>query len=139
MKLQNKIIITCILAVLFFPLLAVAQDAPITEASISTRVIEASAGLNPLIGEKSVPEIIGGVIKTLTGILGTIALIMIIYGGVMWMTSGGSGEKDKKALLIMVWAALGVFLILASYIVVSFVFEGFNPNPATTPIETPAQ
>ena len=120
----KKITILFLLIVMFFPFVALAQD----EAD-TTVADAASTQLNPL-GTTSVPEVVGRVIKTLMGVLGTVGIIMIIYGGVMWMTSGGSGEKDKKAFMIMVWAALGIFLILSSYVVVNFIFEGFKSLPA---------
>lgn len=71
-------------------------------------------------------ELIGLLIKSVMGILGTITLIMIIYGGVLWMTSGGNSDKTKKARDIIVWATLGVIMIFASYAILNTIFEVFS-------------
>ena len=75
---------------------------------------------------QELPTFIGRLIGFLTGIIGTVALGMFIYGGLLWMTSTGNAEKKKKALLIMVWTSLGVVATLASYILVNFVFQAFG-------------
>ncbi|OGB81033.1 MAG: hypothetical protein A2535_09020 [Burkholderiales bacterium RIFOXYD2_FULL_59_8] len=60
------------------------------------------------------------------GVMGSIALAMFIYGGVLWMIAAGNAERSKKGMQIIVWSALGVMVILASYVIVSFVFEAFK-------------
>lgn len=70
-------------------------------------------------------QVIGNIIKTGMGVIGTIALIMFIYGGILWMLSMGNAERSKKAIDILIWSALGVIVILASYAIVSFLFNAF--------------
>lgn len=74
----------------------------------------------------SVATVIGRLIQALLTIIGSVALGMFIYGGVLFMTSAGNAEKKKKALLIMVWTSLGVVVMLTSYIIVNFVFQAFG-------------
>ncbi|OGH69715.1 MAG: hypothetical protein A3C90_04035 [Candidatus Magasanikbacteria bacterium RIFCSPHIGHO2_02_FULL_51_14] len=74
---------------------------------------------------QELPTFIGRLIQFFTGIIGTVALGMFIWGGLLWMTSVGNAEKKKKAMLIMVWTSLGVVATLASYILVNFVFQAF--------------
>ena len=76
-------------------------------------------------GNVDIPVLIGKGIKLLMQVIGTIALLMFVYGGVLWMISAGSAEKTKKAMDIMLWASLGVIVILASYALVDFVFKLF--------------
>ncbi|GEM_PF-2669752 len=71
----------------------------------------------------SIQEFIGRVVYTAMGVVGSIALVMMIYGGALWMTAAGNSEKDARALKIMFWAGLGVVIILSSYAVVTFVFN----------------
>lgn len=70
-------------------------------------------------------ELIGLVIKSVMGILGTITLVMIIYGGLMWMTSAGNSDKTQKARDIIIWASLGVVIIFASYAILNTIFDIF--------------
>lgn len=81
--------------------------------------------LNPLDIE-SVSVLIGRLIKIFMQIVGSIALLMFIYGGVLWMIDAGNSEKQKLAMKIIVWSSLGIVVILASYILVDFAFEAFR-------------
>lgn len=75
---------------------------------------------NPL--SVSTPQLlIGTIINSVLGVVGSIALLMFIYGGLTWMTSGGSSEKVKKGRDIIVWSAIGLAVIFASYGLVRFV------------------
>lgn len=67
--------------------------------------------------------IVGNIIKVALGLVGAVALAMIILGGYMWLFSGGNQEKVKKGLNTLVWAAVGLFVIFASYAVVSWVLK----------------
>ncbi len=80
------------------------------------------SSLNRL-GETDIQKIIGRVIKILMGVIGGIALVMFVYGGVLWMISAGSAEKTKKAMDTILWASLGIIVILASYAIVNFIFS----------------
>lgn len=60
-------------------------------------------------------ELIGRIINAVLGIVGSLALLMFVYGGLTWMTSSGSQEKVKKGRDIIVWSAIGLAIIFASY------------------------
>ena len=78
---------------------------------------------NP-INVSSPQALIGRVINVVLGVVGSLALIMFILGGVTWMTSAGSPEKIKKGREILVWAAVGLVIIFSSYALVNFVIRG---------------
>lgn len=71
-------------------------------------------------------EFLGNVIKTVLGIVGTIAFALIVYGGFMWMVSAGNGEKVKMGQQTILWAALGLVAISVSYAIVSFIIENLG-------------
>lgn len=75
---------------------------------------------NP-ISSNSIPALIGRVINAVLGVVGSIALLMVIYGGFTWMLAAGNGEKIKKGRDIIVWAMLGLVVIFTSYALVRFV------------------
>jgi hypothetical protein len=64
----------------------------------------------------------GIVISGLMGIIGIVALLFFIYGGLMWMTSEGADEALKKAQKTMIWAAIGLISVFLSYSVIVKVF-----------------
>jgi len=76
---------------------------------------------NPLgkSGPTGVPQIVSNLIKAALGIIGALTLLMFVWGGFLWMTSGGSPERVKKGSQTMFWAAIGVALVFASYLILS--------------------
>lgn len=99
--------------------------ASVTEAKPDVLDVPPTAALNPL-AVTSVQALVGNAIQTLMGLIGSIALVMFVYGGVLWMTAMGNAEKTKKATQIIIWSSLGVLVILFSYALVNFVFEAFR-------------
>jgi hypothetical protein len=75
----------------------------------------------------SIQGFLGIAIRMATGILGTIALSMMIYGGFLWLTSAGNASQVEKARNVILYGALGIFVIFGSYALVNFVFEAINP------------
>lgn len=78
---------------------------------------------NPLGTVTDISQIVGNVLRALFGILGSIALLMFIYGGFTWLTSGGAAEKIQKGKDTMVWAVLGIAIVFAAYTIVNFVID----------------
>lgn len=83
---------------------------------------------NPLGGSESnkagvtdIPTILGKIINSVLGIIGSLALVMFIYGGASWMLSGGNQEQVTKGKNIIIWAAIGIVIIFISYALVKFV------------------
>ncbi len=84
-------------------------------------------GLNQLPGV-SPQQLIGRVIKTAMGVIGTIALLILVYAGILWMVATGNAQRENEAKEIMYWGALGVIIILGSYAIVQFIIENaFTP------------
>ncbi len=67
--------------------------------------------------------VVGKIIRTALGLLGIVALVLILYAGFVWMTAGGEEEKISQAKKIMVNAAIGLAIILSSYAIASFVIS----------------
>lgn len=82
---------------------------------------------NPLGSEfndpSNIPNLIGNVIKGLFGVIGTIALVIFIFGGFLWMTAFGEESKVKKGWDTMIWAAMGLAVIFGSYVAVDFILK----------------
>jgi len=71
---------------------------------------------NPLGEDIDTPQaLIGRVINSILGVVGSLALLMFVYGGLTWMTSSGNSEKVKKGRDILIWSAIGLVIIFASY------------------------
>jgi len=75
---------------------------------------------NPLPGVTSVPLLIKNIISAALGIVGSLALIMFIYGGFVWMLAAGNEQAVQKGKNVLMWAAIGLVVIFASYSLVNF-------------------
>lgn len=81
---------------------------------------------NPL-GSIDTPQaLIGKIINTVLGVVGSIALLMFVYGGITWMTSSGSADKVKKGRDTIVWSAIGLAIIFSAYGLVRVLIEGIK-------------
>ena len=67
--------------------------------------------------------LIGMIINSVLGVVGSLALLMFIYGGLTWMTSAGSQEKVKKGRDIILWSAIGLVVIFTAYAMTRFVLS----------------
>jgi cytochrome bd-type quinol oxidase subunit 2 len=56
-------------------------------------------------------------------LLGLIAVIMVIYGGLLYITSGGDDAGAEKGKKILMYAAIGIIVILISYALVNTLLE----------------
>lgn len=83
---------------------------------------------NPLTGvpegTSGVAVLIGRVIGLILGVTGSFALLMFVYGGFTMITSAGHTDAIKKGKDILIWAVLGLAVILGSYLLVSYVVNG---------------
>lgn len=79
---------------------------------------------NPLTGtqaSESIPVFLGKIISYAMGIIGSLALVMFIYGGAVWMLSRGNQEQVSKGKNIIIWATLGLAIIFTAYALIRFV------------------
>lgn len=82
--------------------------------------------LNNPIGADDVPTLAGIIIKAILGFTGSVALLMFVYGGFLWLTSGGNPERIKKGKDTLIWAAIGLAFIFSSYIIANFIIQGLT-------------
>ncbi len=81
--------------------------------------------VNPL-NVSTVPQLVANLLKAAMGIIGALALLVFIYGGFIWLTSGGEAGKIQAGKDAMKWAAIGLVVIFTSYALVSFVFKAIT-------------
>lgn len=63
--------------------------------------------------------------KVIINIGAIIVLIMLLYGGIEWITSGGDSGKLQKARERILHAVLGIIILVASFTIISFVSSTF--------------
>lgn len=85
---------------------------------------------NPL-GETDVRILFGRIIAGALSIIGSFALLMFVYGGVLWMTSRGDTKQIQKGKDTLTWAILGLVIIFSSYVLVNALITGITTGNAS--------
>jgi len=67
--------------------------------------------------------LISQIIRAILGVIAVVATIMFVWGGVMMLTSGGNEKRVTQAKETLVWAAIGLVVIIISWAVIKFVLE----------------
>lgn len=67
--------------------------------------------------------IVAQLIRAAIGLVGVIFVVLVIYGGFLFMTSGGDGAKVAKAKAVLRNGAIGLVIVLASYSIASFILN----------------
>ncbi len=77
---------------------------------------------------------IARIINAALGLLGVLALGIILYGGFVYMTAGGQQDKIDKAKKILINGTIGLIIIMSSWAITKFVI---NQLEAATKPPTP--
>lgn len=57
------------------------------------------------------------------GITGSLALLMFIYGGAVFLISSGNTEQVTKAKQIIIGSIIGLVIVFSSWLIIDFVFK----------------
>lgn len=80
-----------------------------------------SNGLTPGQANQKLNNIIHTVINLLSVIVGIVAVIMIIVGGLRYITSGGSDTSVTSAKNTILYAIIGLIIVALAQIMVRFI------------------
>lgn len=75
---------------------------------LSPTIGQAAVAISNPLNVESLPGLVNNVIKGLLGVVGAISLLMIVIGGILWMTSAGNADRVKKGKDTLVWAVIGL-------------------------------
>lgn len=79
-------------------------------------------------GETAFTDGLKNVVNVLLFILGAIAVIMIIIGGIRYTTSNGDASNTKAAKDTILYAVVGLVVAILAYAIVNWVIAAFAPK-----------
>jgi len=106
-------IIVATLALVILPQLALAS------ANVDTGL--GIVGQNIGLGTTDIRVTVARIINVAMGLLGVVAVLIILLGGFKWMTAGGNDEKVKEARKLIISGIIGLVIILCAYAIANFV------------------
>ncbi len=73
------------------------------------------------IPELSEWDVLDGALKLAFAFLGAVAVGFIIYGGITYITSSGDPQKAMKAKRILIYAIVGLVIVLLAFTIENFI------------------
>lgn len=101
------------LSILIIPSVSNAQDSIIDDNS--PKYENGDYGLNDFL------SLATWAAKWILGIVGSLTLLMLVYGGFVFLTSAGSNEKVGEAKKIITAAVIGLIIVFSSAMIIRFV------------------
>ena len=70
------------------------------------------------------------IINVVIGVLGVVAVAVVIYGGFLFLTAQGDPGKIKKGKDSITWGIIGLIIALLSWSIINFVLSSTMSAPA---------
>ena len=91
------------------------------EAQNGAKLVDGGSGSN-----QNLPDIITTIINVMLFIAAALAVIMIIYGGIRYITAHGDEKQVKVAKDTIVYSVTGLIIAILAYALVTFIFDRFK-------------
>ncbi|MCK4539811.1 hypothetical protein KAU09_01510 [Candidatus Parcubacteria bacterium] len=125
-KQKRKFIIILVFSIfIVFSLAAVVEAQGLKDAFGNTgnAGTVAGAGGYKIDGTVTAESMVAKVINIILSTLGVVFLILMLYGGYIWMTASGDEARVTKAKNLITAAIIGVIIVVSAYAISYFVIE----------------
>ena len=117
--------------------LAAATDSPATgplgEIIPSVCLGTQPAPPAPQCGVREMVQIAINLSRIMLGLLGSVTLLIFIYGGFVWLTSSGNAQQVEHWRKVFEGALVGLVIVLASWVIINFVIAALTGTPVGEP------
>lgn len=96
----------------------------------TTLSTSSSSGCNVDGGTEKVNSLITQIVNIFSLVVGIISVIMIIYGGFRYVTSGGDSSNVSNAKNTIIYAIIGLVVVALAQFIVQFVLDKVTTSPA---------
>lgn len=80
-------------------------------------------GTSTGVGDTDITRAARGIVRIFSIVVGIIAVIMIIYGGFRYITSGGDSGRVGNAKNTLIYAVVGLIIVALAQLIVHFVLN----------------
>ena len=128
-KEMKKTIRTAFAGLLLVPVLALGISAVAGSVDVSAQILNGLNSVNTGDGPTNLTGE-GGVFTTIVNVLlfiiGAVSVIMLIYGGIRYTTSGGNANSVTAAKNTIMYAIVGLVIAIFAFAIVNFVVDQLN-------------
>jgi hypothetical protein len=89
----------------------------IVNAQVSLGFPSSLAGLS----SQDLKTTISNLVRVIFGFLGILLVLLLLYGGFLWMTSQGNEQQIERAKKVITSAVIGLVLVLSAFGIASFI------------------
>lgn len=135
---MKKLFLSTLASVIFFIILL---PTPVYASSgnwggCTEKITDAAGRTAEIATLRCLPVVFGNLVNAALIFVGTIAVILIVYAGIRFVTSGGDQKKVAQARQIITYALIGLVLVLSSFAIIAIIayttgtecIRGFNFN-----------
>ena len=128
-KEMKKTIRTAFAGLLLVPVLALGISAVAGSVDVSAQISNGLQSVNTGNGPTNLTGE-GGVFTTIVNVLlfiiGAVSVVMLIYGGIRYTTSGGNANSVTAAKNTIMYAVIGLIIAIFAFAIVNFVVDQLN-------------
>ncbi len=77
-------------------------------------------------GEAELMQVIGNVLNVVYGMVGILSVVMIVIGGVKYMTCQGEPERIQSAKNTILYAIIGLVITLSAFAITAFILSALT-------------
>lgn len=131
MKIAKKIIFSLVLGLSLLAVLPVSAQT-LGESDLWGGQ-QAEVGTSLGLPQQSIQVTIANIIRVAMGLIGIVMVVIILYGGFLWMTAGGNEDKVGEAKKWIYSGVMGLIIILTAYAIANFVISSLVQATTGTP------
>lgn len=94
---------------------------PVMAQTITSDTLGLQYGEETGLGNTDIRTTIAQIIRVAMGLLGIVAVVIILIGGFKWMTAGGNEDQVGEAKKWIFSGVIGLAIILSAYALTSFI------------------
>lgn len=120
-----------LLLVLLVPIISLAASSDPTTPGQRFGLDDAAKDTGVIVDKDPVPLVVARAVQSVLNIVGVIFLILVIWGGTMWMVSGGNEQSITKAKQILTTAVIGLVIVMAGYTITWWIVSALSTSTTT--------
>lgn len=127
MKKTSKVLLSFAAVAMIATLFALPSTSDATRATLDLWGGQETNVTNALgLGTKDIRTTIAAIINVALGLLGIVAVVIVLLGGFKWMTAGGEQGKVDEAKKLITQGIVGLAIIMSAYAIAQFVITSLE-------------
>lgn len=85
------------------------------------QTVNTNEGTTQIATLQCIPIVFSNIVKAALEFVGAVAVILLVYAGIRYITSGGDPKQVQAARQIITYAIIGLVLVLGSFGIIYFI------------------